>query len=229
MEILVNDTKLWYEKVGQGPPIILLHGNGESHEIFHILMEQLAATYTVYAIDSRGHGKSEPVDHISYELMAEDVVAFVKTLALERPMLYGFSDGGIIGLLVAIRQPDVLSRLAISGANTKPEGLKSRWRWLIKVMYRFNKDDKFRMMLEEPDIKTSELEHIQIPVLVLAGKRDMVLEANTRLIANHIPDSELQILSGETHRSYVVNSPKLYPILQSFFKIEMEEDQAVES
>ncbi len=225
MEIHVNETQLWYERVGEGPPVILLHGNGESHEIFHVLMEQLAGSHTVYAIDSRGHGKSEPVDHISYELMTEDVVAFIKTLDLKQPMLYGFSDGGIIGLLLAINHPDLLSRLAISGANTKPEGLKRRWQWMIRVMYRFNKDDKFRMMLEEPDIKISELEHIQIPVLVLAGKHDMVLESNTRLISNHIPDSELQILSGETHRSYVVNSPKLYPLLEPFFMAKTEKEQ----
>lgn len=213
----MNGVKLWYRKRGNGPPVILLHGNGETHEIFNVVIEQLATTHTVYALDSRGHGQSEKVDHYGYALMAEDVAAFIESLSLQGAMLFGFSDGGIIGLLVAIHHPGLLSRLAIAGANTKPEGLKAHWRWLIRIMYRLNKDDKFRMMLEEPAIKAAQLEHIKIPVLVLAGKRDMIKEEDTRFIAFHIPEVDLRILPGETHRSYVVNSPKLYPLIEDFF------------
>ena len=80
MEILVNNVKLYYEECGSGKPIILLHGNQESHEIFDKLIDKLKDNYKVYAIDSRCHGKSEnPID-ISYDLMCDDIIDFIKKL-----------------------------------------------------------------------------------------------------------------------------------------------------
>ena len=106
MYIRVNDTNLWYETKGNGQPFILLHGNGESHEIFTVLMNELSKKFSVYAIDSRCHGKSSKTNELSYGLMMEDVASFIKELKLEKPLLYGFSDGGIIGLLLASEYSD---------------------------------------------------------------------------------------------------------------------------
>lgn len=121
MKIFVNNVNLYYEEYGKGKPIILLHGNQETHEIFDILIDRLKDNYKVYAIDSRCHGKSEnPID-ISYDLMCDDIIDFIKMLHIDRPILYGFSDGGIIGILVSIKEPDLLSKLIISGANITPD------------------------------------------------------------------------------------------------------------
>ena len=104
MKILVNNVNLYYEEYGNGKPLILLHGNQESRDIFDKLIDKLKDNYKVYAIDSRCHGKSEdPVD-ISYDLMCDDIIDFIKKLHIDKPILYGFSDGGIIGLLVAIKE-----------------------------------------------------------------------------------------------------------------------------
>ena len=93
MNINVNDVNIFYEEYGKGQPIILLHGNSETHEIFDKLIEQLKENYKVYAIDSRCHGKSENTNEISYDLMSDDIISFIKVLKIEKPILYGFSDG----------------------------------------------------------------------------------------------------------------------------------------
>jgi len=84
MYIKVNDIDLWYEMKGSGKPFILLHGNGESHEIFDTLTEELSKKITVYAIDSRDHGKSTRTNKLSYEMLTEDVVSFINELKLEK-------------------------------------------------------------------------------------------------------------------------------------------------
>jgi len=218
MMIHVNGIELFYEKTGQGPPLILLHGNGESHRIFRRAMGQFAAHYTVYAIDSRGHGRSARVKELHYADMAEDVARFIEALGLEAPMLYGFSDGGIVGLILAFAYPDLLSRLAVSGANLTPDGAKDSFVRLDRVMYFLTRGAKWKLMLEEPDITEEQLSRITVPTLVLAGERDIIKEGHTRRIAGAIPGARLRILLREGHSSYVINSPKLYGILQPFFE-----------
>lgn len=107
MEIKVNNINIYYEEYGSGQPIILLHGNQETHEIFDKLINKLKDNYKVYSIDSRCHEKSENPKEISYNLMCDDVIQFMKALNIEKPILYGFSDGGIIGILVAIKEPNL--------------------------------------------------------------------------------------------------------------------------
>src|SRR5699024_4874913 len=123
MYIDVNNTKLYYEIIGKGDPLILLHGNGEDHHIFDSEVTILKDYFTCYCIDSRGHGQSMPIEKYDYQDMANDLIAFITQLNLHKVTLYGFSDGGIIGLLIA-SQTNLLSRLIISGANCNPHGLK---------------------------------------------------------------------------------------------------------
>lgn len=220
MYIKVNNIDLWYEMKGSGNPFILLHGNSLSHKIFDILTEELSKKYTVYAIDSRDHGQSTKTNKISYDMMADDVVSFINELKLEKPIIYGLSDGGIVGLLVASKYPDLLSRLITSGANTNPEGVKKIWFTVFKILYLIFRRDKFRMVLEEPHIIREDLMKINIPVLVLAGenKKEFVNEENTKFIAENIPNSTLKILEKESHTSYVVHCPKLYKIIEPFIE-----------
>ena len=99
--VTVNGVTLHYAAAGEGRPVVLIHGNGEDHSIFGVEMEQLiSAGYRVYAPDSRGHGANAPMAEYHYREMAEDVYEFIKALKLEKPALYGHSDGGIIGLLL---------------------------------------------------------------------------------------------------------------------------------
>ena len=97
MYIHINRQILFYEKTGEGSPILLLHGNGEDHTIFDALIPQLEQSHTVYAIDSRGHGASNPTEDYHYSGMAEDIKELITSLEIDSPIIYGFSDGGIIG------------------------------------------------------------------------------------------------------------------------------------
>ncbi|MCL2003154.1 MAG: alpha/beta hydrolase [Oscillospiraceae bacterium] len=216
MVFSANGIDLYYERTGQGDPIVLLHGNGEDHTIFDTLTTQLAPSRTVYALDSRDHGKSGKVKTLRYEDMAEDAAAFILGLNLRKPILYGFSDGGIVGLLLAIKHPELLSKLIVSGANTRPDGIKGRYAVSMKITYFFTRSRKYKLMLTQPDITDAELNTIAVPTLVLAGSRDIVRDGHTRSMARSIPDCTLHILEGETHAGYVVNSEKLYGVIEPF-------------
>lgn len=213
MEILVNNVNLYYEECGKGKPIILLHGNQETHDIFDKLIEKLKKNYKVYAIDSRCHGKSENTVDISYNLMCDDIIEFIKKINIDKPILYGFSDGGIVGLLVAIKEPDLLSNLIISGANTTPDILSRSFKILTKIMYFFTRSKYIKMMLKEPNIKTNELSSITIPVHVLAGEKDIVKYEHSKYIADNIKNSTLEIIKNENHGSYIIHSEKIYDII----------------
>ena len=219
MNITVNNTELFYEKTGQGKPIVLLHGNGEDHTIFDLLIKRFSENFTVYAIDSRGHGKSGKVNVLNYSDMMEDTAAFIQVLNIQKPILYGFSDGGIIGLLLAVKYPALLSKLIISGANINPGGIKKKWVLRMTLSYFFTRDDKLKLMLTQPDIKLSELNKITTPTVVLAGSNEFCTDEHTRLIAANIQGSVLNILEGENHGSYVIHSEKLYEVIKPYLEI----------
>ena len=216
MNIEVNDIDIYYEVYGEGKPIILLHGNSETHEIFDRLIERLKNNYKVYAIDSRCHGKSEKTEEISYDLMAVDMIEFIKKLKIDKPIVYGFSDGGIIGLLVAIKQPKLLSKLIISGANLNPNGMSKSMLIISKIGYFITRNKLFKMMIKEPNISRKDLEKIEIPTYLLAGEKDVIMEEHTRLIAENIKNSKLEIIPKENHSSYVVHSEKIYDIIKKY-------------
>lgn len=216
MKIKVNNVELYYEEYGTGNPIILLHGNQETHEIFDKLIEQLKKKHKVYAIDSRCHGQSENPTEISYNLMCEDIIQFIKELKIEKPILYGFSDGGIIGLLIAIKEPDILSNLIISGANITPDVFTTFDLILTKLFYFFTRSKYIKMMLDEPNISMEELQRIIIPVHVLAGEKDVIKLEHTKLIADNIKNSTLEIIPKENHGSYIIHSEKLYEIIKKY-------------
>ena len=216
MNINVNNVNIYYEVYGEGKPIILLHGNSETHEIFDKLINRLKDNYKVYAIDSRCHGKSEDTIYISYNLMRDDIIGFIQKLNIEKPILYGFSDGGIIGLLIAIKEPDILSKLIVSGANLNPKGMKTVMRIFIKLVCLFSKDKLFKMMLKEPNISIEELKTIRIPTVVLAGEKDVIKLKHTKQISGNIQNSKLEIIKNENHGSYIIHSDKIYDILKKY-------------
>jgi len=216
MIVNLNNVDLYYEVYGKGKPIILLHGNSETHEIFDKLLDKLKDNYTVYAIDSRCHGKSENTQVISYDLMAEDIIQFIEKLNIDKPILYGFSDGGIVGLFIAIKKPLLLSKLIVSGANLNPKAMSKTMLIMSKIMYFITKNKLIGMMVKEPNITIEDLKKIKIPTVVLAGQKDAIKEKHTKLIAENINDSILEIIPNENHSSYIVHSEKIYEIMKKY-------------
>ena len=213
MELNTGSVTLHYEQSGSGRPLILLHGNGENSAIFDAAMPLLAKRFTVYAIDSRGHGQSSPVSEYHYADMAQDVAAFIRLLGLEQPIVYGFSDGGILALLLAIRHPDMVGGIIASGVNVRPDGLKRRWLWLMRLQQLFRPSPLTKLMLTEPDVTDDELRTIRCPAVITAGSRDMLRQAHMRHIADTIPRGRYLLLEGETHGGYIVHSGKIAEII----------------
>lgn len=218
MKVKVNDIVLNYDVVGSGYPIILLHGNGENYTIFNKLIDKLKEDYTVYAVDSRCHGESDDTEEVSYNLMAEDIIAFIKELNIENPMLYGFSDGGIVGLLVAIKEPELLSKLIVSGVNINPKGLKNGTYMFCKVVSFFNRNKLIKLMVNEPNITIEELQSIKVPTVLLVGDRDCIKLSHTKLIHRNIKDSKLEIVRKANHFNYIIGKDRIYNILKKYIE-----------
>ena len=215
MDAFVNDIRLWYEKYGEGRPLVLLHGNGEDHTIFDEAVEVLSNRFTCYAIDSRGHGQSDEVDELHYADMASDLLAFLEELDLRDVVLCGYSDGGI-GALLAAGQTERIGDLVVCGANTHPKGLKRTAYLDILREHRQAPSIYTAVMLREPHIPASDLRAIHAHTLVVAGSRDIIRESDTRYIAGAILGAELLILPGEDHGSYIVHSDRISQIILDF-------------
>ncbi|MBR6398621.1 MAG: alpha/beta hydrolase [Lachnospiraceae bacterium] len=215
----VNGLRIHYAEAGEGRPVVLLHGNGEDHNLFETEIGQLvAAGYRVYAPDSRGHGKNEPLTEYHYADMAEDVYQFIKTLGLEKPALYGHSDGGIIALLLEISHPGTLSVMAVSGTNLSPEGIISSFIEEFTELNEKNPDPLITLMLTEPHIDPAELRKITIPVLVTVGDDDLILPEETEKLSENLPNSVTVVVEGADHGSYIVGSPVMGEMLVRFLK-----------
>lgn len=216
MYIQVNDINLYYEVSGSGKPIILLHGNGEDHTIFDVLIKELSLSHQVFAVDSRNHGQSDKSTNCHYEVFRDDIIDFIKKLKLQEPIIYGFSDGAIIALLIAIKEPTLISKMILSGANYHPHGLNFKDYYMYKVLYQLNKDPLLRMMLKEPNISLEELHNIKLKTHIIVGEKDCIKISHTLSLKNAINASTLEIIKGEDHSSYIIHSPKLYPIIKKY-------------
>jgi pimeloyl-ACP methyl ester carboxylesterase len=211
-----DDARIYYLEIGSGPPLVFLHGNGEDHRIFMELAATLKDSFTLYLIDSRNHGSSISASAYSYFACAEDMIGLLDSLGLQNTFLFGFSDGGIIGLMIAIERPRLLSGLIIAGANLNPQGLKKSCRQAINRDYDAYHRSSDLLMLKEPNIKKEELMTISIPTLVLAGEHDVVHRAHTYSIARHLPHSKLLILKDCDHANYICHTSRLDDVIRTF-------------
>lgn len=213
----VNGVTLHYAAAGEGRPIVLAHGNGETHDLFDTEIGQLTeAGYRVYAPDSRGHGANAPLAEYHYADMAEDMYQFIQALGLKRPAFYGHSDGGIIGLLLEITHPGTLGVLAVSGANLSPEGITPSFIQEFTEINAKQPDPLITLMLTEPHIAPESLENIRIPVLVTVGEHDLILRSETDTLMKHLPDACLKVVAGADHGSYIDGSPVMGEMLLAF-------------
>lgn len=217
--IEVNGVSLYYEVAGEGKPVVLVHGNGGSHEALHTITKALVASgYKVYAVDSRGQGANARLDEYHYADMGEDMYQFITALGLEKPAYYGWSDGGIIGLTLEIAHPGTVSMMAISGTNLTPDGATPEIIAMIEEMVKANPDPCSEMMLVEPQIDAASLAGVTCPVLVTAGSEDVILADHTKLIADSLPASELVIVDGHGHETYIQDSDIMPNMLLVFLK-----------
>ena len=223
--------KLYYETYGQGEPLLLFHGNEGSINNFSNQIPFFSKQYKVIAIDSRAHGKStDPSDSLTFEMMADDFSALLDSLHLDSCYVIGWSDGGIDGLVLAIRHPEKVKKLAITGANLWPDttGLTPYVWDLMKGMSADlskkpqtpaikNQLKIVNLDLLEPHISLQQLHSIQCPTLVIGGDHDAIPVPHTVLISQNIPRSYLWIIPNSGHSPPVFKKDQFNAIISDFF------------
>ncbi len=199
------DIQLHYTEKGTGTPLILLHGNGENSSYFVHQIEHFSAKYRVIAIDTRGHGASPRGDApFSIAQFAEDLKSFMDFHGIKNAHILGFSDGGNIALTFALKYPEYVSKLILNGANLNSKGVKASVQLPVVLGYHIakllggkEKAELLGLMVNEPNFTPEDLKRLKIPTLVIAGKRDMIKDSHTRLIARSIEGSKLAIIEGD--------------------------------
>jgi len=206
--VKTNGIQLYYETYGSGEPLIMLHGNGGSIDAFRYQIPFFAKYYQVIAIDSRLQGKSGgSPDSISYEQMASDFCALLDYLHIKSTNVLGWSDGGIDGIIMAMRCPGKVKRLAISGANTVPDSTAVTNADILGMKNFVANPEKaspkevalVQMMIDQPNISYADLQKINCPVLVMAGDHDMIKTEHTLKIYQSIPRASLCIFPNSSH------------------------------
>lgn len=212
-------------EAGEGQTIVLLHGNGEDLRIYRKLQAALAVHFHVISIDSPGHGRSYMPEQYHYPDMARDIHDTIRLLVEDRPLIVGFSDGGIIALLMAIEYPTLAAGLVICGANISIDGLVDSALDEMRAQVAGGaRSPLTELMLNQADIPLDALRRIRIPVMVTAGEHDVIKHEHTGLIAAALAKSTLIYFEGEDHSSYVIDSAFLATRISEFREL-IEVDQ----
>ncbi|TCZ68306.1 alpha/beta hydrolase [Flaviaesturariibacter aridisoli] len=228
----IRGLRMYYETYGTGAPLLIIHGNGGSINNFLCQIPYFEKHYRVILADSRAQGKTaDPGDSLSYEMMADDLAALLDKLQLDSCYVIGWSDGGINGLLLALRHPEKVKKLAITGANLQPDSSAVDpwvWRWAQQYQegLRMQKESPevrtgrklARLLAEEPRIDPAALAGVRCPTLVIGGDHDVIRTEHTLLIARSIPRAYLWILPASGHSTPVVYHDLFNEVVDGFFR-----------
>jgi pimeloyl-ACP methyl ester carboxylesterase len=220
----VNGIRLYYEVYGEGHPLVVLHGNGGSIENATSHYPELIKRYKVIAVDSRAQGKSTDTDApLTYEIMASDISALLDELKIDSAYVWGQSDGAILGLMLAMNHPGKVKKVLAFGANIQPDS-NAVFSWAVNFSLREIKESKDlkvkklnQLMIDHPNVPYSNLSRINIPVLIMAGDRDVIRPEHTLKLFQNIPRSQLCIIPGATHGASWEKKDLFLSLLYDFF------------
>jgi pimeloyl-ACP methyl ester carboxylesterase len=228
----IRGFKMYCETYGSGQPLLMIHGNGGSIGTFYGNIPYFSDKYRVIVADSRAQGKSnDDKDSLSFEMMADDYAALLDTLHINHAYVIGWSDGAINALLLAIRHPEKVKKIAASGANLWPDSITmipAIWKEEKRNYYNFKdkiaKTEKekakrklFMLDCDQPHISLAELHKIHCPALIICGDHDMVRKEHTELIYNNIPKANLWVVSHSGHGTLFEHRRKFNNNIDDFF------------
>lgn len=230
--IKIRGFNMYYETYGAGAPLLLIHGNGGSISNFMYQVPYFSKSYKVIVADSRAQGKSvDTGDSLSYEMMADDFNALLDTLHLDSCYVIGWSDGAVNGLLLAMRHPVKVKKLAITGSKLLPDtsaidAIASEWALkynesLEKIKQTpeiKNRSKVARLLSYAPQIMPAQLASVHCPTLVIGGDHDVILPKHTLLIATSIPKSYLWILPGAGNSTPIYFKDQFNEVVGNFFR-----------
>ncbi len=228
----IRGFKMYCEVYGQGQPLLIIHGNGGSINNFIYQIPYFSKKYKVIIADSRAQGQSaDSGDSLSYEMMADDYAALLDAMKIDSAYVIGWSDGGINTLLLAIRHPEKVKKLASTGANLVPDTTavpQQIWN-MVTPMYNMMKlkankttEEKneyklLRLLVEQPHIPLTDLQKISCPSLIIGGDHDVIKEEHTMLIYKNIPKAYLWILPASGHSTPIVYKDDFNEVVDRFF------------
>ena len=215
----VNKLNMYYEVHGEGPSLLLLHGGAGS--IPDKWIPFFSAEFQVTAIEQMGHGRTaDAMDRpFHYHDMAEDTAELMRQLGIETAAVVGYSDGGIIGLDMAIHHPERVTRLALTGVNFHTDGYTGdHWNavaaspdaWPASEAYRRLSPDGAdhwpillgrlqRMWAAEPSYARDEMRSIAAPTLIIVGDTDLITPEHAVEMFRTIPRAQLCVVPHAGH------------------------------
>jgi pimeloyl-ACP methyl ester carboxylesterase len=222
----VNGVHMYYETHGAGDPILLLHGGVGGASSWQAQVPDLAERHNTIVPELRGRGHTADIDgEISYRSQAEDIIAFLERVVLSPVHLIGASDGGVVGLLVAMQRPELLRNLVTIGTHFHHDGLMPGSMWteapasdetwaMPRQRYQAVSPDGpahwpivfaklQRMWREEPTLHVNDLRAISIPVLVMVGDDDIVQHSHTIALYEALPLGQLAIVPATSHAVFL--------------------------
>jgi pimeloyl-ACP methyl ester carboxylesterase len=223
-ELEVNGIKIHYAIYGQGSPVIFLHGGLANTDYWGNQVPAVAAHHTVILIDSRGHGRSTRDERpYGYDLMADDVVAVLDALKIQKADVVGWSDGGILGIDLALRHKDRVGKVFAFAANTVTSGVVEGVEknptfaaYIERAGHEYAEhsatpkeydafvDQISKMWADQPNWTDDQLKAIDTPILVVDGDHDEAIKrAHTEYIAATIPHAGLLILPNVSHFAFL--------------------------
>jgi pimeloyl-ACP methyl ester carboxylesterase len=230
----IRGFRMYCEIYGEGQPVLIIHGNGGSISAFNLNIPYFSKKYKVIVADSRAQGKSaDPGDSLTYEMMADDLAALLDQLHVDSADVIGWSDGGINGLLLAMRHPEKVKKLAVTGANLQPDTTavpQEIWdmvrpeyaKLTPKKIADMTPQEKesfklMRLLCDQPHIPYSALHAIKCPTLVIGGDHDVIRPIHTLMIAENIPHHYLWILPNSGHSTPVAYFELFNKTVDNFF------------
>ncbi len=220
----VNGLHMYYEVHGEGSALLMLHGGTSSIEFRRQLFPLFSSRFQVIAPEQMGHGRTaDAVDReFHYHDMAEDTAELLRQLNVDRVGIVGVSDGGILGLDMAIHHPDLVSNLVVSGSNFSIAGYTAVDRkelmtiaadhWFAPLRENYERlspdgpghwpvvfERMRRMWTVEPNFTREQLASVTAQTLVVAGDRDAIEPEHTVAMFRAIPEAQLCVIPNAGH------------------------------
>jgi pimeloyl-ACP methyl ester carboxylesterase len=217
--VQLGEVKTWYDEHGAGQPLVVLHGGLVDARFFEPNLAPLAERFHVYTPERRGHGHTPDVPGpITYQLMADDTIAFLETVVGEAADVVGHSDGSFVAMLVAMQRPELVNRLVmISGGFNKSGEAMPDMEWNVDQLAEFlgpaygevspDGADHFKvvatkigeMAAVEPNLQAVELSKVTHRSLVMFSDDDLMTMTHAVEMYDALPNAELAVVPGTSH------------------------------